>query len=215
MHYNSSTMITNIGTLLKNEREKKGISLEDVEKDTHVRLKNLVAIENEEWDGFPSRTYIQGIIKRYGRYLEMDEEKLIAYFRRDYERLENVKFKERTTKSQFTPQKKRLVQVSVALIILLFSSFFGYQMYLYLKPPEIVITEPTETVFKRKDKITLSGTAPAETVVTVNGVEVFLDEDNTFTTDIPLTEENNPVVIEATGANGKKTVVNRVFEKEE
>jgi len=36
-----------VGQFLKEEREKKGITLEDVEKDTRIRKKNLEAIENE------------------------------------------------------------------------------------------------------------------------------------------------------------------------
>lgn len=207
-------MITHVGTLLKEEREKQGLTLEQVEKDTHMRRKNLLAIEEERWDEFPSWTYVQGIIKGYARYLKLDEAKITAYFRREYEHLENMKFKERAVKGQFTPKRKRFIQMLVVLLILFFTAFFGYQIYLYIKPPEIAILEPTATTFKRKDKITLTGHAPSETLIKVNGKEVYLDDQNIFQTDVPLTRDRNPVVIEATGANGKKTILRRVFIKE-
>ena len=209
----NTPMISNIGSLLKKEREKRKIPLEEIEKATRIRLKNLIAIEKEDWDQFPSRTYIQGIIKRYGAFLELDEQKLIAYFRRDYERHESIKFKQRTVKKQFTPQKKRLVQLAVALVILSFTGFFGYQVYLYMRPPTLTVLEPTATTFKRKDKVTLKGQAPAETVITVNGQEAFLDDNNIFEADIPLVNDKNPVIIVAIGANGKKTVIKKVFER--
>ncbi len=208
-------MITNVGSILKKEREKKNITIQDVEKNTRIRSKNIQAIENENWDEFPSRTYIQGIIKRYARFLELDEEKITAYFRREYEHRENLKFSKRVVKNEFTPIKKRLVQGVIMLIILGFSGFFGYQLYLYMKPPEIVILQPTESEFKRKEKIVLEGQAPPESIVTVNGKEVFLDDQSIFRTDIPLVEEKNKVVIEVTGANGKKTTLERVFTKVE
>lgn len=208
-------MITNIGSLLKNERKKQGISLEDVEKETKIRKKNLIAIEAEDWSEFPSRTYIQGIIKRYGAHLDMDQEKLAAYFRREYEKHESLKFKQKAVKNEFTPFKKRLVHITVALLVLIFSGFFGYQVYLFLKPPEVIITAPTQDSFKRTDRITLQGTAPKESIITVNGKEVFLDDNNIFKTDIALTEKRNVVTIEAIGANGKKTVIEKVYTKME
>ena len=208
------TMVTHVGTILKNERERQNISLEDVEKATRIRTKNLIAIEDENWDIFPSRTYVQGIIKRYSRFLNLSEQKLLAYFRRDYERHENIKFKKRTAKEQFTPRKKRIIQAIVLGIVVSFAGFFGYQVHLYLKPPEVIILEPHESTFKRKDKITLKGQAPEETIITVNDTEVLLDDKNIFEVDIPLVQDINPVTIVAVGANGKKTVIERVLKKE-
>jgi cytoskeletal protein RodZ len=204
-------MITNVGSLLKAERKKQHITLDEVEKKTRIRKKNLQAIEAEQWEAFPSRTYIQGIITQYARFLGLDEHKLIAYFRRAYEHLEHIKFKERTVKQEFTPRRKLAILVAVICIVLFFIGFFGYQTYLYVRPPELVILEPTRTTFKRSSKVTLRGQAPPETIVRVNDRETFLDENNIFQIDVPLTKERNLVVIEATGANGRKTVIRKVF----
>lgn len=208
-------MITNVGKLLRKERENQNISLETVEKETRIRKKNLEAIENEAWDMFPSRTYIQGIIKRYGVFLGLDEEKLAAYFRREYEQLENVRFKKKAVKNQFIPFSKRVVQAATAGIIFAFLIFFGYQLYLFNKPPKITITAPERTVFKRESKITIRGTAPAETIVEVNGQQAILDDQNRFEADVPLTQEKNTVTIIATGANGKKTTITKEYIKQE
>lgn len=204
-------MITRVGSVLKTERIKQGISLADVEKATRIRKKNIRSIESEKWEDFPSRTYIQGIITQYGRFLGLEDEKLAAYFRRAYENQENLKFKQRTVKDQFTPRKKIAMRFFIASIILFFCMFFGYQMYLYLRPPEIVILEPTVSTFRRTDKVLVRGQAPKETVITVNKREVYLDDDNIFEAYVPLTEDRNLVVIEAIGANGQKTVIRKVF----
>ena len=208
--YNAA-MITNVGQLLKKERENKGISLEEVEKETRIRMVNLMAIESEDWTQFPSRTYAQGVIKRYGSFLELDEEKLIAYFRREYEKLENLKFKSKAKHVQFTPQNKRLIQIVIVTIILFFCGFFAYQLYLFSVPPKVTLLEPKQTTFRRDRKITLKGTAAKETVIMVNGRQAYLDDKNIFTIDIPLTERENKVQIVATGANGKKSTLEKVF----
>ncbi|OGK31639.1 hypothetical protein A3B02_00050 [Candidatus Roizmanbacteria bacterium RIFCSPLOWO2_01_FULL_42_14] len=207
-------MITNIGQLLKRERERQGISLEQVEKETHIRQISLIALEEEQWEHFPSRTYIQGAIKRYGAFLGLDEEKLIAYFRREYEKHEKIRFKRKTVASQFVPQRARIMRLLIALIIMAFGSFFGYQTYLYLKPPKVIILEPQRTIFKREDKITVKGTAPKETIIKINGRQAYLDDKNVFQLNVALPDEKNKVVIEATGANGRKTIIEKEYLRE-
>lgn len=204
-------MITNVGQLLKKERENKGITLEQVEKETRIRMVNLKAIESEDWSQFQSRTYVQGVIKRYGSFLDLDAEKLSAYFRRDYEKRENLKFKKKAEHTQFTPKNKLFLQLLIGFIVLFFGTFFSYQIYLFSVPPSVTILEPTKTTFKREKKFTLKGTAKKETVIMVNGRQAFLDDKNIFTIDIPLTEKENKVKIVATGANGKKTILEKTY----
>ncbi|OGK60453.1 hypothetical protein A3G65_00250 [Candidatus Roizmanbacteria bacterium RIFCSPLOWO2_12_FULL_37_7b] len=205
-------MITNIGDELKKQREKNKLTLEDVEHATKIRIKNLTAIEEGNWDFFPSRTYIQGIISSYGKFLELDEQKLIAYFRREYEQRDQLKFKARTTKEQFTPQAKKMIKMVIILIIIAFVGYFGYQLKLYYTPPKVVIIEPKQTLFS-KDKITLKGSTENDSTILVNEEEVFLNEKNIFETEIPLPDEKNEVIIEVIGANGRKTVVKKVYLK--
>lgn len=205
-------MITNIGDELKKQREKNKLTLEDVEHATKIRIKNLTAIEEGNWDFFPSRTYIQGIISSYGKFLELDEQKLIAYFRREYEQRDQLKFKARTTKEQFTPQAKKMIKMVIILIIIAFVGYFGYQLKLYYTPPKVVIIEPKQTLFS-KDKITLKGSTEKDSTILVNEEEVFLNEKNIFETEIPLPDEKNEVIIEVIGANGRKTVVKKVYLK--
>lgn len=208
-------MVTSVGELLKSEREKQHLSLEDVEAHTRIRQKNLIAVEKGDWRIFSSRTYIQGIIRTYSAFLKLDEEKMLAYFRREYERLESLKFKKRTTAKQFTPLTKRVAGVVVTCLILLFSLYFGYQFHLYLTPPKLEILEPTKTEFKREDKITIKGKVEADTTVHVNGEQIFPDENFIFTYNLALAEPLNKAVIVATGANGKKTVLERIYKKTE
>lgn len=200
------------GEILKEKRQKKGLSYDQIEKETKIRKKHLKAIEENDWTLFPSKTYIIGIIKSYGRFLNLEEEKLIAFFRRQYEKKEAVSFKRRVGKDFLIPQTKKIFKATVALISALFLFYFAYQLKLYFAPPKVEILQPLETVFE-KDKIKLVGKTEKEAIINVNGERVYQQKDGSFAVDIPLTKPKNEVVIEATGANGKKTVVRKVFEK--
>jgi cytoskeletal protein RodZ len=206
-------MVTSVGELLRSERQKQRLSLSDVEKYTRIRKKNLVAVEKGDWKDFSSRTYIQGIIRTYSAFLKLDEEKMLAYFRREYERHENLKFKQRTTAKQFTPLTKKVARYVVVAMVLLFSLYFGYQLQLFLVPPKLEILEPTKTEFRREDKITIKGKVDKDTTVHINGTQVFPNEQYIFSYNLALAETFNKATIVATGANGKKTTIERIYKR--
>ncbi len=204
-------MITHVGTLLKEERRTQHLSLEDVSKATRIRLASLQALEEHDWDTLSSRTYAQGILKQYGKFLGLEEEKLIAYFRREYSHHEQVRFKKKAPQQSFVSHKRLAVILSAGSIFLLIGSFFAYQTYIYFKPPTITILSPTQSTFKRVDKVLLIGKAPKETLISVNGKTLYLDDKQTFQSYIPLTKPQNTVRIEAVGANGRKTIMQKSF----
>ncbi len=208
-------MFTNIGEYLKDERKNRNLSLKDVEKETRIRKKNLIAIEAGRWEAFPSRTYIQGVITSYGKYLSLDEKKLIAYFRREYELRDKVFFKRKATRDSFNPQTKKIAKLFIFFIIGIFVVYFGYQIKLYYTPPSVIILKPTKSTFKNENKITLKGQTEKDVIITVNKKRIYPDDKNIFEAQIPLVNKENLVVIEVTGANGQKTTIKKVFIKEE
>src|SRR3990167_212153 len=108
------------GEVLKKTRLGKQLTLEAVEKATRIRLNRLKSIEDNNWAPFPLKTYILGAIKTYGKFLELDEDKLAAFFRREYEKKEEVHFKTRVSLKYLTPEAKRLFIITVAGIFVIF-----------------------------------------------------------------------------------------------
>lgn len=201
------------GEIIHRQRKLKNISIEDIEKKTRIRKKYLRALEENDWTPFPSKMYIVGILRSYAHFLELDQEKIIAFFRREYEKKEEMHFKEQLPSHYLTPQTKRVFKLILFAVSSLFILYFGYQLLLYFLPPQVSIIRPTTTTFKRIDKVELVGKTEKEAIVMVNGQRVFVQDDLTFKAQIPLTKSENLVTIEVTGANGKKTVIQKIFEK--
>ena len=61
-----------IGQLLKNEREKQGLSLEEVSLRIKVHAHKLKAIEENLKEELPAKVFIIGLIKSYAKELKMD-----------------------------------------------------------------------------------------------------------------------------------------------
>lgn len=202
-----------VGEILKRERLNKKLTLEDIEKATKIRIKNLLAIENSDWKKLPSKTYITGIINTYCNYLSLDAQKMNAFFRREYGRKEDIQFKSAVDNDKVVPQKKKNFRFLVLIVALIFLTYFGYQIKLYLTPPKVTIISPTQQNYTIEDRIEIVGKTEKEAIVYINKERIYLDNNNVFKTFVPLSKPKNLVVIEAIGANGKKTVVQRIYTK--
>jgi hypothetical protein len=69
-----------LGNTLSRARRARGITLEDVERDTHVSKRYLNALETEDFTIFPAPVYARGFLRTYSRYLGLNPEELIRVF---------------------------------------------------------------------------------------------------------------------------------------
>ncbi|ACX53022.1 transcriptional regulator, putative [Ammonifex degensii KC4] len=69
-----------LGEKLREAREAKGLSLEEVTKATKIRSKYLRALEEENFDLLPGRVYAKAFLRTYARFLGLDEIQLAQEF---------------------------------------------------------------------------------------------------------------------------------------
>lgn len=200
-----------VGEILKKERERNGCSLSEVEKEIKIREKFLQAVEDNNWKVFSSKIYIVGIIKNYAKFLNILPEKAIAYFYRDYERKEEVRFKRKLPRHYLNPETKKTFFIILILIFSIFFVYFGFQLKNYFSPPKVIITSPIKTVFKKEDSIKVVGKTEKDAVITVVGERIFQNKEGIFEFNYPLNPGKNMVTIEVVGANGRKTVIKKEF----
>ena len=73
--------VSGLGAVLKNEREKRGLSYEQVAQITRLRRHFLEALENEEWHSLPPSVFVKGFIRSYAKALGMEEGKLLDLYK--------------------------------------------------------------------------------------------------------------------------------------
>jgi cytoskeleton protein RodZ len=69
------------GSLLKEAREARGLSLEEVAAATRVRVPYLEALEADALNQLPALVYARGYLRSYANLLEMEPEPLVASLR--------------------------------------------------------------------------------------------------------------------------------------
>lgn len=74
-----------LGQTLKQEREKKGLSIEVVMEATKISRTNIVAMESGDRDSLPHPVYTKGFVKSYARYLGLDPVELSMAVDQEYQ----------------------------------------------------------------------------------------------------------------------------------
>ena len=63
---------TPVGERLRAAREEKGMSLDDVARQTRIPIRHLEHIERGEWDALPATTYSVGFARSYANCVGLD-----------------------------------------------------------------------------------------------------------------------------------------------
>ncbi|NMB55968.1 MAG: hypothetical protein GYA15_14840 [Leptolinea sp.] len=76
----SAALFRNIGNQLRSCREKLSISVEDIEKLTHIRARYLVDMEDGNFNDIPSLVQARGLLSGYAAFLNLDTDSLLGTF---------------------------------------------------------------------------------------------------------------------------------------
>jgi cytoskeleton protein RodZ len=69
-----------LGELFKREREKMGLSREQVVEVTRLRKHFVEALENEDWENLPSGVFVRGFITSYAQVVGVDEKRALELY---------------------------------------------------------------------------------------------------------------------------------------
>jgi cytoskeleton protein RodZ len=70
--------LPSFGHKLKTEREKRGITLDQISSSTKIGTRMLQALEEDNFDQLPGGIFNKGFVRAYARYVGLDEDQTIA-----------------------------------------------------------------------------------------------------------------------------------------
>ena len=68
--------VVTVGQRLREAREAKGLSIEDIAASTRIPTRHLTSLENSEWDKLPAATYSIGFAKNYAGAVGLDRNEI-------------------------------------------------------------------------------------------------------------------------------------------
>lgn len=203
-----------VGQILKEEREKKFYSLEEIEKATKIRKELLEAIEKGEYAKLPPQTFVQGFIKNYGKFLGLSVEKLLAIYRREFSESKNPPrvletFSNPVDKKRFRLTPARLVGSTVLVLIVIFFAYLWIEYRFLVGGPFLEVSSPEDQFKATSVLVEVAGRTDPEVKVSINNQEIEVDLSGRFSQEIKLSDDVNNIEITATSKTGKTTKASR------
>ncbi|HUV42741.1 MAG TPA: helix-turn-helix domain-containing protein [Patescibacteria group bacterium] len=202
------------GQILREKRKKKGLSLDEIAQEIKIRKQYLIALEKDRYQFFPSITTNRGFIRNYAQYLGLEPDRVLAVFRRDYQRTQEQKLvlpSGESLNKQFRWSPRKTLISLVALFIIIFLTYLGYQYHSLLGKPRLEVYSPIDNEKIVNEEVLIEGGTDPDNSVTINGRLTQLDEEGKFSYRLRLTSGENKIVIEATNRIGRKTKQTRTI----
>lgn len=201
------------GDRLREERKRKGYTLEAVAKATKIRIGFLQAIETGDYKSLPSSAYVQGFVKNYVEFLGLPSKDLLALFRREFNEKEHLGVlpDSFTSPKDISVNQIRLRQtillVGIVLVVLVLYVFFQYRAAFFA--PNLQVTQPRESAVITSQTITVSGKTEGNVLVTVNGFPAVVDDNGNFKKEITVFSGVTTITIKAVNSFGKSSILER------
>ncbi len=209
-----------LGEILRTEREKKGITLDQAAADTRIREKFLKALEDDDHQSLPGTVYTKGFLRNYAEYLDLGGEELVVLFHQErgmpieptrrYNTLKPIGSRSLV----FTPAV--FVPVIVLAAVVMFVGYLYYQFTSFAVAPALEVTDPATDAIAQDAAFVVKGhTVPAGRVTIqvfpgpMTVADIHPSSDGTFSAPITLTAGSNHIVVEVLDPSGKVSKVNR------
>jgi len=188
------------GSVISTRRKELGLSLKRIASDTKIQEKYLQDIEDNKFEGFESAVFLNGFIKIYADYLELDVPKVSALFRRqikssNWNKTKVVKKRQHRISSLLTPNN--LIITMAGLFLIVVGGYISIQFANFKRAPYLEITYPTNKTSSDVKEFELKGITEEATSIYVNDTEVNVNDKFKFSTIINLREGSNTIIIEA------------------
>jgi cytoskeleton protein RodZ len=69
-----------LGEYLRQEREKRGITIEQVASATKIGVKTLHSLEGDQYSELPAKPFIRGFVTSYARFIGLDSKEILTRF---------------------------------------------------------------------------------------------------------------------------------------
>ncbi|MBP6913288.1 MAG: helix-turn-helix domain-containing protein [Candidatus Levybacteria bacterium] len=197
----------NISDILKEERERKGLSVEDVVSATKIRKSFINAIEKGEFQQLPSETYALGFVKNYAHFLGLSEGRAAALYRREHE-TKYIEIMPKFRKGSVASGRRIMLRspkgyliTAIAVVVI---TYIVYQFsFIFLGPKLNIITPKNNQSVV--NVISVTGKTDPYATVLVNNEEVYVDLSGSFKKNIYVYSGDYKITVIAKNRFGKET----------
>lgn len=144
-----------IGDKLRQTRESKGYTIEQIARDTHIAKRFLEALEDENFDIFPGDPYLLGFMRTYSEYLGLEPEEVVALYKNLKLQEQPAPIEELISKSPVRPVGRIILIAAAVVVVLGVGSYFLFSSGILSR--DRAVAEVAETPLPAGDIFELTG----------------------------------------------------------
>lgn len=202
-----------IGEYFRAVRMAKNLSFEEVEQKTKIKKQFIKAIEKEQWNLLPEYPILFGFIKNLASFYDLDENRAVALFRRDYPPEKKPKTDPKPLpKREFTWNPKFTFAAGIVVAVIVVASYLVFQYSQFVSPPLLEIVEPTENQIVTEQWALVRGRTDPEATVVANSQPLLVNNQGVFEEEIGVAKETKEIIIIARSRSGKETTIRRTIQ---
>ncbi len=199
-----------LGEYLSEIREQAGLTLEEVAQTTGLYEKFLYYIEQGKYQLLPPDVYVRGFLKKLAEVYKVSAEELLEQYKKERGIVEHAA-RETITPIKSWKQWLEKITITPKLITVTGSAVIGVIAFFYIvvqvfainKTPSLDILEPKNDAVVSGTSVTVAGTTEPGIIVTINGQNVFVQNDGSFHTTLGVAPGQKELKIDAQNKFGK------------
>jgi transcriptional regulator with XRE-family HTH domain len=209
-----------LGGKLRAMRRHQHLSLDRMVKKTKIQKQYLTAFETGAYHLLPEPIYAKNFLRMYVHALGGDVDYFLEQFaceRGTCDLVDPLRLPRQKVRARTFLAAHRLYKFGLALILCLaLATYVGYNIHELLRPPEIMVFEPTDEWSTAEAVVVVRGKTDVGIEIFVNGEKMLQKTDGTFETTVALERGLNLITIEGATRHSRKTVLYRrvVLEQE-
>lgn len=199
---------------LRQAREQKSLSLEDVSKKLDIKYEYLENLEKGEYDRLPSGIYEKTFLKKYAKLLGLDFKELTQNFLKEKEvgkgaGEKDIFAKKEIKNREFLVFPKIIKNILIVIVASVFIVYLGFYLKTSFSPPEIKIIEPIDNLITENNFVYVIGKTNPKTEVTINNQQILKNETGFFKERINLKKGVNTIIISGKNKYSQKKVIEK------
>ena len=116
--------MTELGNILKEAREAKGLSLDELQSITKIQKRYLIGIEDGNYSMMPGKFYVRAFIKQYAEAVGLDPDPLFEQYKNEIPNTYNEELPEQLSRVQsrksISPDTSRIFDILPKILIVVF-----------------------------------------------------------------------------------------------
>ena len=197
--------------LLKEKRQEKNLSLEEVANATKINLQFLKIIEQGAYDELPSPAYAKGFVMNYAEFLGLSKNQVIPLYKRDFDEKKAIKVLPdgMVGRKGFSIKKVNLRKIIFGgFFLILIVGFLIFQSRSIIFPPALSLDVPIDGASVSRE-VKVEGNTESHAIVTVNNEIVPVNSNGEFKKTIILFPGQTTISVKSVNRSGKESTITR------